>query len=66
MYRKYVTTGPNGQPLLYAKLLKALYELLRSTLLFYNLFEWENEELDKDITKEESIYPDIPAKIQGW
>ena len=35
MYRKYVTTGPNGEPILYMKLLKALYGLLRSALLFY-------------------------------
>ena len=35
MYRKYVTVGPNGEPILYVRLLKALYGLLRSALLFY-------------------------------
>ena len=35
MYRKYVTTGPNREPILYVRLLKALYGLLRSALLFY-------------------------------
>ena len=35
MYRKYVTVGPNGEPILYVRLLKVLYRLLRSTLLFY-------------------------------
>ena len=35
LYRKYVITGKNGEPLLYVKLLKALYGLLRSALLFY-------------------------------
>ena len=35
MYQKYVTQGPNGEPVLYVKLLKALYGLLRSALLFY-------------------------------
>ena len=35
MYQKYVTTGPNGEPILYVRLLKALYGLLRLTLLFY-------------------------------
>ena len=35
MYRKSVTIGPNGEPILYVRLLKALYGLLRSALLFY-------------------------------
>ena len=35
MYRKYVTTGPNGEPILCVRLLKALYCLLRLALLFY-------------------------------
>ena len=34
MYRKYVTSGPKNEPLPYVKLLKALYILLRSALLF--------------------------------
>ena len=35
LYRKYVIFSKNGEPMLYDKLLKALYGLLRSTLLFY-------------------------------
>ena len=35
LYRKYVITSKNGEPMLYVKLLKALYGLLRSALLFY-------------------------------
>ena len=35
MYQKYVIVGPNGEPILYVRLLKALYGLLRSALLFY-------------------------------
>ena len=35
MYQNYVTQGPNCEPVLYVKLLKALYGLLRSALLFY-------------------------------
>ena len=35
MYRKYVTVGPNGEPILYVRLLKALYGLLRSALLLF-------------------------------
>ena len=34
LYRKYVTTE-NGQPVLYVELLKALYGMLKSALLFY-------------------------------
>ena len=35
LYREYITTSPRGQPMLYVKLNKALYSLLRSALLFY-------------------------------
>ena len=35
LYRKYVTTRKNGEPMLYDKLLKALYGPLKSVLLFY-------------------------------
>ena len=35
LYRQYVKTTANGQPILYVKLAKALYGLLRSALLFY-------------------------------
>ena len=33
-YRKYVTTDKNGQEMLYLKLQKALYGLLRVVILF--------------------------------
>ena len=35
LYRQYVKTSAKGQPILYVKLAKALYGLLRSALLFY-------------------------------
>ena len=35
IYGKFVTNDKNNQPLLYVKLSKALYGLLRSALLFY-------------------------------
>ena len=35
LYQKYVIMSPKGQPMLYVKLNKALYGLLRSALLFY-------------------------------
>jgi hypothetical protein len=38
LYCKYVTYGKNNKPLLYIKLSKAIYGLLRSALLFYKKF----------------------------
>lgn len=35
LYRKYIATDGRGKPILYVKLQKALYGLLRSALLFY-------------------------------
>ena len=35
VYRKYVAATPDGKPILYVKLCKALYGCLRSALLFY-------------------------------
>ena len=35
MYRKYVTYSPNGQAMMYVRLSKALYGMLRAALLFY-------------------------------
>jgi hypothetical protein len=35
MYRKYVTMDKKGTPILYVKLQKVLYELMRASLLFY-------------------------------
>ncbi len=34
-YRKHITKNNRGQPLLYVKLHKALYGLLKNALLFY-------------------------------
>ena len=35
VYRKYVTTDVKGEPVLFVKLQKALYGMLKSALLFY-------------------------------
>ena len=35
MYRKYMMYSPNGQAMLYVRLSKALYGMLRVALLFY-------------------------------
>jgi len=45
LYRKYVTFGQKGQPMLYVKLNKALYGLLKSALLFYKKLVSELEDL---------------------
>ena len=37
MYQEYVTYSKNGVPMLYICLSKALYGMLRATILFYNL-----------------------------
>ena len=36
LYQKYVITSKQGMPMLYAKLIKAIYGMLRSAVLFYN------------------------------
>jgi hypothetical protein len=43
IYRKYVTRDAKGKPILYVRLLKALYGLLRSALLFYRKLRGELE-----------------------
>ena len=35
MYQGYVTYSKNGVPMLYVRLSKALYDMLRADLLFY-------------------------------
>ena len=35
VYRKYITINKKGTPVLYVKLKKALYGLMRASLLFY-------------------------------
>ena len=49
MYRKYVTVGPNGEPILYVRLLKALYGLLRSALLFYKKLREDIESMGFEV-----------------
>ena len=49
MYRKYVTVGPNGEPILYVPLLKALYGLLRSALLFYKKIQGDLEKMGFEV-----------------
>ena len=60
MYKQYVTQGPNGEPVLYAKLLKALYGLLRSALLFYKNLQADLENMGFTIN---SYDPCVANKI---
>jgi hypothetical protein len=43
LYRKYITVGREGTAILYAKMQKAMYGLLRSALLFYRKLEVDLE-----------------------
>ena len=45
MYRKYVTYLPNGQAMLYVRLSKSLYGMLRFALLFYKRLRSELENM---------------------
>ncbi len=46
LYRKYVITNSKGEPMLYVKLNKALYRLLKSALLFYKKLVAEMESME--------------------
>ena len=49
LYPKYVITSKNGEPMLYVKLLKALYGLLRSALLFYKKLRGDLENMGFEV-----------------
>jgi hypothetical protein len=36
LYRKYITTNAKGKPVLYVQLEKAVYDMMKSDLLFYH------------------------------
>ena len=44
LYRKHVTTDKGGEPILYVRMNKALYGLLKSALDFYNKLRGDLEE----------------------
>ena len=44
IYRKHITIDGKGSPVLYVKLQKALYGLMRASLLFYQKLRKELEE----------------------
>ena len=45
LYRKYVTYSEKGTPMLYVRLYKALYGMLKATLLFYKRLRFDLEEM---------------------
>ena len=49
MYQKDATTGPNGEPILYVRLLKALYGLLKLALLFYKKLRGDLEDMGCEV-----------------
>ena len=49
MYRKYVTYSPNGQAMLYVRLSKALYGMLRAALLFYKRLRSDLENMGFEV-----------------
>ena len=49
MYRKYVTTGKNREPILYVRLFKALYGLSRPALLFYKKLRRDLENMGFEV-----------------
>ena len=63
MYRKYVTTGPNGEPILYVRLLKALYGLLRSALLFYKKLRADLENMGSEVNPYD---PCVANNVINW
>ena len=49
MYRKYVTYSPNGHAMLYVRLSKALYGVLRAALLFYKRLRSDLENMGFEV-----------------
>ena len=49
MYRKYMTYSPNGQAMLYVRLSKALYGMLRAALLFYKRWRSDLENMGFEV-----------------
>ena len=49
LYRKYVTFSQKGVPMLYVRLSKALYGMLRATLLFYKRLRSNLEDMGFEV-----------------
>ena len=49
MCRKYVTYSPNGIAMLYVRLSKALYGMLRAALLFYKRLRSDLENMGLEV-----------------
>ena len=57
MYRKYVTYSPNGQVMLYVRLSKALYGMLRAALLFYKRLRSNLESMGFEVNLTTHVSP---------
>ncbi len=51
LYRKYVTPSTKGEPILYVRLNKVLYGLLKSTLLWYKRLRSELEAMGFEVNQ---------------
>ena len=49
LYRKYVTFSPKGVPMLYVRLSKALYRMLRVALVFYRRLKSNLEDMGFEV-----------------
>ena len=63
IYRKYVTVDRKGTPILYVKLQKALYGLMRASLLFYRKLRKELEDYGFEINPYD---PCVGNRVTEW
>ena len=62
LYRPYVTLSAKGVPMLYVRLSKALYGMLRAALLFYKKLRGDLEDMGFEVNP----YPCVANKsIKG-
>jgi hypothetical protein len=65
IYREYVTLDSKGTPLLYVKLKKALYGMLRSSLLFYRKLRKELEQYGFEVNPYDPCVANKMVLVEG-
>ena len=60
MYSKYVTYSSNGQAMMYVRMSKALYVMIRAALLFYKILRSDIDNMGFEIN---SYNPCVANKI---
>jgi hypothetical protein len=66
-YKNFVTVDKKGAPVIYVKLKKALYGMLRSSLLFYRSLHCEQDDNGRGRRAEERrTWTCDPQERQGW